>query len=277
MNYVELDCKIEKPDEFSEIVIAHLAELGFESFEETPSGIKAYIKVSNFDEEMLNELNFPGHQLYKVEWTKKIIPHYNWNTVWESNFSPVTIKDQVYIRAEYHAKNSSYKYEIVIHPKMSFGTGHHSTTELMIETMLDLDFKNKTVLDMGCGTGILAIMAEKLGAKHIVAIDHDQVCLENGLENVERNRCSHINVLKGDVALIPKIKFDTVLANINRNIILDDVEKYAQTMHTKAVAIFSGFYEVDLRSITAEAFKHKLHLKNHHVKNNWCVAVFEKE
>lgn len=277
MNYVELDCTIEKPEEFSDIVVAHLSELGFEMFAETSHGIKAYIKETEFDESRLVDPDFPVHQLCKIEWQKTVIPHYNWNAVWESNFSPVTIRERVYIRAEYHAKNSDVQYEIVIQPKMSFGTGHHSTTELMIATMLELDLKNKAILDMGCGTGILAIMAKKLGAKKIIAIDNDDNSIENGIENMVRNKCKSVKVLKGDAHSIPSMKFDVLLANINRNIILEDIDKYTASLKPIATAIFSGFYEADLKPITAKAFEYNLHLKSHQVKNNWCAAVFERQ
>lgn len=274
MNYVELDCRISPLDEYGDIVVAHLAEIGFEMFEETSHGVKAYIRESNYDEDALKKLIIPFPDNGNFSWEKNIIPHYNWNAVWESNFLPVTIKNKVYIRAEYHSHNPEADHEIIIQPKMSFGTGHHATTMLMLETMLDMDFKNKVVLDMGCGTSILSIMAEKLGAASVVAIDIEESAYQNSIENLHRNHCKNIRVLKGDSASIGNQKFDILLANINRNIILNDLPSYAACTLPSSVIVLSGFYENDLKPVVAEAYISGLHLQSHYVKNNWCVGVF---
>lgn len=276
MNYVEVNCNIIPAGEFREIIIALLAEQGFEMFEETTAGAKAYIREQDFDESILHHLKNSGLNC-SLDWTVNKIPDINWNHVWESNFKPVRIGDQVLIRAEYHQADSDMKYEIIIQPKMSFGTGHHATTQLMIETMLELDFSQKRVLDMGCGSGILAIMAEMLGAAHVDAVEIEEHAVENARENSVRNRCQRISVLPGDATLPELHDYDIILANINRNIIVEDLKRYSELLNSSGIAVLSGFYENDLKIISAEAFRSGMKLISHAAKSDWCVARFEKQ
>ncbi|MEO8117113.1 MAG: 50S ribosomal protein L11 methyltransferase, partial [Bacteroidota bacterium] len=206
--------------------------------------------------------------------SKKLIPDQNWNKEWESNFKPVIIGTQVYVRADFHPVLEQFKYQINIQPEMSFGTGHHETTSSMIELMLNYDFKNKSVCDMGCGTGILAIMAEKLGAAEILAIDYDENCVRNSATNLERNNSQHIKVLQGDADALSEKFFQIILANINRNILLTDISKYVAAMQSGGLLFVSGFYEEDFAIIKPEFEKHHLTYKESLIKNNWCAAVF---
>lgn len=274
MNYIELRFTVpENREVFSEILIAHLSDLNFEMFEENETGFNAYIQELFYDEAKVRELDLLLNNP-EITFESQLIKNQNWNSEWESNFQPVIIGTDVYVRADFHPIRSNIKYQITIQPEMSFGTGHHETTSSMIELMLQYDFNNKVVCDMGCGTGILAIMAEKLGAAKVVAIDYDENCVRNCETNFERNSTKNISVLLGDADTILNQTYDIMLANINRNILLADVAKYAATLHMGSLLFVSGFYEEDF-SILKPAFEN-LHLtyKESMLKNNWCAAVF---
>lgn len=275
MDYIEIIFELQPREEFADLLMAHLSELGFEMFEETEKGLKAYIPEKDFNESAEAAL-IPYYVTCNVLYTKKLIPHQNWNAVWERNFEPELIAEKIYVRADFHAPQPQYPYQILIQPKMAFGTGHHPTTALVMEQMLNLDCKNKVVLDMGCGTGILAILAEQLGAAKILAIDNDENAVINTWENAQKNNCSKITVLQGDATTPGKQMFDVVVANINRNIILNDLSLYVQYLVTGGDLLLSGFYEKDLPLITVAANKCNLSLIKQRVKNDWCCAYLKK-
>ncbi len=259
-----------------EILTAELAEIGFESFLEDEAFFRAYCPEESFSEAKLAEiLAFEGLKNIQKP-SSKLIPDENWNANWESSYNDVVIDNSCRIRAPFHQPNPTIKYDLLIEPKMSFGTAHHETTAQMISLMLKADFEQKSVLDMGCGTAVLAVLACKMGANQIVAIDNDSWAYENALENVKLNNCEGIEVLKGDASAIGKQKFDVVLANINRNILLADMCAYAETMPAGAKLLLSGFYVEDLPEIRKSAEKLALHYQSHSVKNNWVAAEFSK-
>ncbi len=275
MNYIELNFIIkENINLLSEILIAKLGELDYEMFEENENGFKAYIRQNNFDREKLDQLDLTDDD--NISYTVQLIEEQNWNVEWESNFKPVIIGTDVYVHADFHPAQQQFKYQINIQPEMSFGTGHHETTASMIELMLNYDFAGKSVCDMGCGTGILAIMAEKLGAAMILAIDYDENCVRNTATNLLRNQTQHISVLLGDADTIKGRTFDIILANINRNILLNDVSKYTSAINRGGMLFISGFYEEDFAIIKPEFEMHFLQYKESLIKNNWCAAVFSK-
>lgn len=278
MDYVEVTFNLFPRQPWADILIAQLADIGFDSFEETDSGFKAYIEGSGFDENELKDvipeiLKKEGKYTYKV----KTINDENWNQVWESNFEPVLIDDKCYIRAPFHESNPDVAYEIIIEPKMSFGTGHHETTSLMVKWLFEIDLKGKTALDMGCGTGVLAILASKLGASKITAIDNYIYAYENTIENVERNFCKNINTVLGDASALGKEKFDVIIANITKNVLLDDMEKYDSVLNKGGVILFSGFFDDDKNQIEAKASDLGLAYKGIKNEKEWASLCFIKK
>jgi ribosomal protein L11 methyltransferase len=260
MNYYELlFTTIPTEDYQQDLLINALGEIGFDTFEELDFGFKAYIPATEFDQQKLDERLLNYQDMFTFSYEVTLIPQKNWNEVWESNFEPITIGNKIFVRATFHPAKPEFDYEIVIDPKMAFGTGHHQTTSMMLESMLENDFKGKQVLDMGCGTGILAIMAAKLGAAEITAIDYDPVCYESTIENALLNGIENIKALCGSKEAIPDTLFDIILANINRNILLDQMQRYGEVLKPDGAIFFSGFYETpDLDMITDEARKHGL-------------------
>lgn len=233
-----------------DVLIAELSEIGFNGFEEVEEGLKAFINEPDFDETQIIALA----EKYAVAFTQETIPVQNWNEVWESNFDPMQVDDFVGVRASFHAPMQGVTHEIVITPKMSFGTGHHATTYMVMQLMKDIDFTNKTVFDYGTGTGILAILAEKLGSKSILGIDYDDWCIENATENLAANNCKYITIEKADTAKLDT-KFDIVIANINKNIILDSMAYIANDVVLGGEILLSGLLQEDEADIVAEAFK----------------------
>ncbi len=275
MDYLELECKVHPGGENVDILVAHLADIGFSMFEETEEGVKAYIDVAIFNQEQLDALPILNtNELCTVHYTINETEKKNWNEEWESNFHPVVIGTEIYVRAEYHAPDPAFKYELIIQPRMAFGTGHHATTSLMMEAMLEIDFENKSVLDMGCGTAILAILAEKKGASNILAIDNDPVAVENSVLNCAINNAVKVNCLTGDATTPGEEKFDVILANINRNIILADLPFYVKNLKSGGFLLMSGFYLKDLNVIEEKAGLCGLNLLHHRVLNDWCQVVF---
>lgn len=276
MNYYELlFTTIITHDYQQDLLIGALGDIGFDTFEETDLGFKAYIPVDNLDHERLNEALEPYREMFTFSYDINLIPQKNWNEVWESNFEPIQISDKVFVRATFHEPKPEFPYEIVIDPKMAFGTGHHQTTEMMMELLLENDVKAKEVLDMGCGTGILAILASKLGAARLVAIDYDPVCYESTIENSALNQVENITTLCGSKEAIPNEQYDVILANINRNILIDQMERYSQALRPGGEIYFSGFYESpDLDIITDEAGKYGLKYINHKKNKDWVAAKF---
>ena len=271
--YISYTFLVSPKEPATEILIAELGLAGFESFVENEKGVIAYIQQEDWNERLLDDINILRSEEFSITQEKDVIEQTNWNKEWEKNFNPIQVDDQVSIRAPFH-KNPHLKYDIVIEPKMSFGTGHHETTHMMIEHLLDLDVNNKKVLDMGCGTGILAIFSEMKGAKPIDAIDIDSWCYENAIENCERNQCNHISVYEGNASLLRNKKYDLIIANINRNILLKDIQIYSSCLNDKGVLLLSGYYKEDIPIIDAETSKHKLRLEKTIERNNWVALKY---
>ena len=225
--YLEYDFTIEPTQPATDILIAELGEVGFESFVENETGLLAYILKSDWREDILDGLYILQQPGFEISWTQKEIQQQNWNAEWERNFHPITIGNRCMVRAPFHPA-AGVEYDIVIEPKMSFGTGHHETTHMMLQHILDMDVQGKSVLDMGCGTGVLAILAKKKGAGPVDAIDIDEWCYLNTQENIERNDCGSIKAFLGDSSLLKGKKYDVILANIIRNILLEVILVYAE-------------------------------------------------
>ena len=276
MIYIELKIKMNPESPLMEIVMVELGELGFESFVDTEDGMLAYIPQTIFNEELINEIQIIKENKDLFSYTFQIMEDKNWNEVWETNYDPVVIKNRCGIRAPFHPENKELEYDLVIEPKMSFGTAHHETTSNMIEMLLDEDLINKTVLDMGCGTSVLAILAAKRGAKGITAIDNDEWAYNNSLENILRNNEPEISILLGDAALLSGMNFDIIIANINRNILLNDIHSYANSLNNKGVLLVSGFYEQDIPAINEETAKYGLIFDRYIINNNWVAVRFIK-
>lgn len=257
----------------TEILIAELANAGFESFVENDNGLLAYIQQKDWNDHIIDNIQILRSTEFDISYQKNAIRQTNWNKEWESNFEPIQVDEIVSIRAPFH-KDPNLKYDIVIEPKMSFGTGHHETTHMMIQHLIELNLENKKVLDMGCGTGILAIFSELKGAREIDAIDIDEWCYENSIENCNRNECKKINVHQGDATLLVDKKYDIIIANINRNILLMDIRTYAKCLNEKGILLLSGFYEEDIPIIDAEANKYKLKLEKIIERNNWVALKY---
>lgn len=273
MNYIEYIFNIKPLQPASEILIAQLGEVGFESFVETENGVEAYIQKSEWNENVLQNIQILSSSEFEISYTSSEIEQINWNEAWEKNFDPIEVDSRCAVRAPFHPKKN-VQYEIIIEPKMSFGTGHHETTFMMLQFILDADFKEKTVLDMGCGTSVLAILASMRGAKTVEGIDNDDWCVENSIENIERNNCTNIDVYLGDANSINSKKYDVVIANINRNILLDDMEAYRQTMSKGGELYLSGFYKEDLPIIKDCCEKLDYKFVENKTKNNWVAAKF---
>jgi len=251
-----------------DILVAELGQVGFESFTENPDGVEAYIQKADWNASLLDDIQILQSEEVTFSYEVKEIEQVNWNEEWEKNFEPIVVADQVSVRAPFH-KNPGLQYDIVIEPKMSFGTGHHETTHLMIQHLMELDLHGKKVLDMGCGTGILAIFAEMKGAASVDAIDIDNWCYENSLENVERNNCHHISVFEGDSSLLKSSAYDVIIANINRNILLQDMSVYTDSLRENGILLLSGFYTEDIEKINASAESNGLKQDKKLTRNNW--------
>jgi len=257
----------------TEILIAELGYAGFESFVENKDGVTAYIQKEEWHDAILDNIHVLGSKEFQIDYSFKEIEQVNWNQEWEKNFNPIVVENECSVRAPFHEKPDT-KFDIVIEPKMSFGTGHHETTHMMIQHILKNDFEGKSVLDMGCGTGVLAILAEMKGAKPIDAIDYDNWCYINSLENVERNNCKHITALEGDASLLKNRKYDIIIANINRNILLNDMESYTKCLNPKGILFLSGFYKDDIPVIEESCNKFQLALVETIEKNHWVALKF---
>jgi len=257
----------------SEILIAELGYTGFESFVETPDGVVAYIQQSQHFDLILDSINILKSEEFEITYTFEIIKQTNWNEEWEKNFNPIVVGDQCAIRAPFH-DSFDVDYDIIIEPKMSFGTGHHETTHMMIEYILASDFTNNSVLDMGCGTGVLAILAKKKGAHVVEAIDIDNWCYLNSLENISRNDCGEISVLQGDASLLKGKRFDVIIANINRNILLEDLSTYVACLNENSSLFLSGFYDSDCELIESSCLKLGLKFETKLIRNSWVALKF---
>ncbi|WP_373732879.1 50S ribosomal protein L11 methyltransferase [Bacteroides heparinolyticus] len=264
----------------NDVLSAVLAEAGFESFVEQTDGINAYIQKALYNESTLKEAlaEFPLPDV-NIEYNYTEAEDRNWNEEWEKNFfQPIVIDNRCVIHSTFHKDVPQAEYDIVINPQMAFGTGHHETTSLIIGELLDSDLQEKSLLDMGCGTSILTILARMRGATPCTAIDIDEWCVRNSLENIELNRVDNIDVFQGDASsLKDKGPFDIIIANINRNILLNDMKHYVSRMNQGGSLLMSGFYANDIPVIQAEAENNGLHLIHHREKNQWAVVLFRKE
>lgn len=259
----------------SEILIAELGEKAFESFIETETGISAFVQKELWDTNILEDIQILSNPEFKISYTFEEIEQVNWNEEWEKNFEPIDVDGKCHVRAPFHEKTSA-EYDIVIEPKMSFGTGHHETTHMMIQHILETDFTNKKTLDMGCGTAILAILAEMKGAQPIDAIDIDNWCYLNSIENAERNNCKHISVYEGDASLLEGKKYDIIIANINRNILLNDMQQYVACLNENGILFLSGFYTEDIPVISESCTSKGLTYVKQFERNNWVALKFVK-
>ncbi len=274
MNYLAYQFIVNPPAPGSEILMAVISEMGFESFDATETGFNAYIQQELNDAVHLDEILFDD---FTYSYSIQKIEHTNWNSEWEKNFEPVTIKNILNIRAPFHQKNNLVKHEIIIMPKMSFGTGHHQTTRLVCEQMFETDFKHKRILDMGCGTGILSIWAHKLGASDILGIDIDEWSVENAKENCDSNNCSTIEIKKGDVEdLENENAFDIVLANINKNILKKQIPHYSPKIVHDGKLFLSGFFTTDVEELKTLAEMNGFKFISTHNENEWAVMCLQK-
>jgi len=259
----------------TEILIAELGFVGFESFVENEQGFTAYIQKGDWHADILKDIPLLEASEFDISFTIEEVAQTNWNAEWEKNFEPIQVDDLVSIRAPFH-ENPHLQYDIVIEPKMSFGTGHHETTHMMVQHLLELDLSGKKTLDMGSGTGTLAIFAEMKGAQPIDAIDIDPWCYENSIENVARNNCKHISLYEGDASLLAGKHYEVIIANINRNILLNDMEVYANCLDAKGILLLSGFYKEDISIIDEEVQKYGLQLEKTINRNNWVALRYVK-
>jgi ribosomal protein L11 methyltransferase len=266
--YIQISFHEIEPEQL-EILVAYLADAGFEGFEEEQQVLKAFISEANYDKQLLLEI---AHK-YNLNYDEQIIGEQNWNTLWESNFPPVIVDDFVVVRADFHEPIPGVEHEIIITPKMSFGTGHHATTFMMMQQIREIDFRNKTVLDFGTGTGVLAILAEKLGAKKVVAIDIDEWSIANALENCARNECSAIQIIQSDTVKVDDT-FDIILANINKNVIVGNFPELVAKLTTGGVILFSGLLHEDEKDIRALSEKYLLVFAGSYKKDNWLCLKF---
>ncbi len=275
MQYVEVTIGVENNENFREELIARLLMIGFDSFLENPQGLVAYIEPARLNLPELEDIIKNSRGKAVIENIANL-PEQNWNELWESNYEPVIVEEQCLIRAPFHQKPDSIPFDIVIQPKMSFGTAHHATTQLMIRFLLHADLRHKQVLDMGTGTGVLAILAAMKGAEKVVAIDTDEWAFENATENCQRNGVNETQVILGDVSAIPDTVFDVFLANINRNVLLRDLINYDTHLVIHGQAFLSGFYTEDIESIVNEAHKCKWKMISKRILDGWAAIGFVK-
>jgi ribosomal protein L11 methyltransferase len=278
MDYYKITITITPFEEWLRDVLAsQLAETGFDSFIETENGMEAYIPVPNFHD---NDLNFVLQEFqegFSFSIEKELIKSQNWNVEWEKNyFEPLVINNECVIRAPFHAEFPKAKYEIVIEPNMAFGTGNHETTSMMVETILEMNIENKTVLDMGCGTGILGILSSMKGAASVLAIDIDEWSFKGATENAVKNKIANMTVKMGDAGLLEAEQFDVILANIHKNVLINDMPEYEKVLQSGGLLVMSGFYTEDLDDISNKAMQLGLKPAGYKTKNNWVAAGFKK-
>jgi ribosomal protein L11 methyltransferase len=262
--------------EITDILMAELGEIGFDIFEDLDAGIAAYCPMDDYNADLVAEVIARYRFLGDIDVVFNDIKKENWNAVWENNYDPIRISNQVYIRASFHEADLNVPLEIVINPKMSFGTGHHETTGLMVEALLAIDLKDKKVLDAGTGTGILAFVAMKRGASRVHGFDVDSWSIENSIENAELNDCKSVTFVQGTIRDEDDSTYDVLIANINRNILLDEMTEYAKRIVTGGYLFLSGFYASDVPMLEAAANSHGLKLQTQAEKHQWTCLRFQK-
>jgi ribosomal protein L11 methyltransferase len=275
MEYIEIQLYYPSIFPGNEVLPALLCDIGFDGFMEMEDSIKAYIPQKIFSEDALINLlkSLPEH----IDYDKKHYADTNWNAVWESDFEPVFVTQKCMVRAPFHQPPKNLLYDIVIEPRMTFGTAHHETTFMMLQFLLNENVTSKKILDMGCGTGVIAILAEKKGAAAITAIDNDEWAYHNTIDNIKLNQATKIKTILGDASILEDEMYDVIFANINRNILLRDMEKYHQVLNNEGIIFFSGFYENDIKEIQDEAEKNSLKLESIAKKNNWSALKFRQK
>lgn len=278
MEYIKVSFTITPNNEIiREILMAELAQFKFDSFEETAQGLNAYIPSSYYNIEDVKSIQIMDSKEFYIKFDSEIMPDQNWNEIWEKHyFNPIIIDNKCVIKSPFHTNIPDAEYTIIIEPKMAFGTGHHETTGLMVKHILEMDILDKSVLDMGCGTGILGILTAMKGAKRILGIDIEEWAFNNAQENISANHINNMEVLCGDASLLGNEKFDIILANINRNILLNDIKNYIAILKKGGTLLLSGFYQSDMDVIDAEC--HTYHLKKISIKehNNWVALTYMK-
>lgn len=278
MRYIKTTIELTPYDEVaSQILMAQMGEMGFDSFCDTENGFEGYAQEGMADEESLATLS-PMVEGVEMKMTSEMVDDEDWNKEWEENyFKPIVIGDKCLVRSPFHESQPGFKYEIIINPQMSFGTGYHETTTQMMEYIMQADLTSKNVLDMGCGTGILGILAEKCGAAKVECVDIDEWCFKNATESIELNGCKNIHITLGGAETLPQEPvFDVILANINRNILVRDMQIYAAALKHGGTIMMSGFYEQDIPVITDEACRHGLKLEETHTMNEWSAIKLLK-
>jgi len=271
--YLGYNFTVEPKELGSEILIAELGEKPFESFIETDNGFIAYIQKDLWSSNILDDIYLLTSPEFTISYIVEEIDQVNWNEEWEKNFEPIDVDGKCHVRAPFHPKTDA-EFDIVIEPKMSFGTGHHETTHMMIQHLLETEVTNMKTLDMGCGTAILAILAEMKGAEPIDAIDIDNWCYLNSIENCERNNCNQISVFEGDAALLNGKKYDLIIANINRNILLNDMQQYVDCLNKDGILLLSGFYTEDIPFIDESCKEKRLTYVKKFERNNWVSLKY---
>ena len=264
--------------EFSEILMAEIAEVGFDTFMETEKGFEAFVEEEKFDLDHLQSIKAKYKHVNPLIFFQDKIQKQNWNEEWEKSIEPIIVDDKCLVRAEFHKLDKKYPYEIVITPKMSFGTGHHQTTYLMLKSQMKMDHKGKRVMDAGCGTAILSIMASKLGANEVEAFDIDEWSTVNGKENIENNQCSNVHLYQGKISEMKfTVTFDIILANINKNILLAEMKSYADFLSARGQLLLSGFYTQDLDDLKQEASSYNLSEVFRDEKETWASLLLQKK
>lgn len=276
MSFIQLN--IEVDPEFAEIFIAELGELGYDTFEDAESGFSAYISEAQFEELKIIGLADHYKEMTEISYSFNTIEKQNWNEEWEKNYDPIEVDGKCRVRAIFHEPDANFEYEIVINPKMSFGTGHHATTWQILSLEMHEDFRGKNVLDIGTGTGVLAIMASKLGALSIELTDVDDWCIDNSLENCGLNDLNDIPAHLGtiDKISLQRDKYDVVLANINKNVLLTEMEYYSKLIVDGGLLFLSGFYIDDIDDVKNHAAKYNLSFTKSVNKDNWAAMILTK-
>lgn len=273
MDYLEI--KITCDESYKEIIIAELDDAGYDSFWETEEGVNAYIARKDYDEELLKAVLQKYTGITAITFSAEDLKEKNWNEEWEKNYDPIVVEDQIFVGASFHQARQHYPYNILINPRMSFGTGHHETTYLMLFHQLEIEQHNKKVLDIGSGTGILSIMAALKGAAYVLAVDNNDWAVENCSDNIEKNKVN-VELKQGTIEVVPPQKFDLILANINRNVLLQESNQYLEYLNKGGIMVLSGFYNHDVQDIAAIVTKAGCKLEDKKEKNDWAAVKFRK-
>ncbi len=268
--------ELDQTEPWRDVLIAELSAIAYEAFEETENGCKAFILQSDFQEAALKEVVSKYEALVNIQYRLEIQEEQNWNEVWESNFQKVEIDNRLLIHAPFHEVDKEYQYQILMEPKMAFGTGHHETTSLVAACMLDMELKDKEVLDFGCGTGILAILAKMMGAKEVLAVDNDRWAYENTIENAEANQVDIKAALGDEQSLPTPVLYDIILANINRNFLTANLSKLADSLKANAYLLISGFLSSDIAAMSQLSLDLGLSIEGEYTKNKWVVLILRK-